>query len=193
MSKLNSTNSVQYRPVPGYPAYRVGDDGSVWNQWKQVGCGTHHGSRRILSGLWKLKKPYLRKNGYLHVFLYNDGTRKGFLVNNLILTCFVGPCLEGYETRHLNNIRNDNRLINLAWGTCQENADDKTKAGRQPRGEKHGQAKLTNKIVIDVRHRHKHGESVVLLAIEFNVSSSCIRQVITGKSWKHILMSRPKS
>jgi HNH endonuclease len=47
-------------------------------------------------------------------------------VHIVILETFVGPPPEpGLVGRHLNDIGGDNRLENLAWGTYQQNADDR--------------------------------------------------------------------
>ena len=35
----NAVAQVEYRDVPGWPGYRVGDDGSVWSLWKRRGLG----------------------------------------------------------------------------------------------------------------------------------------------------------
>lgn len=40
------------------------------------------------------------------------------------------------EARHINNNRQDNRASNLAWGTDQENTDDRIAAGTIARGER---------------------------------------------------------
>lgn len=49
---------------------------------------------------------------------------KEYALHRVILETFVGPAPEGAVTRHLNDVRTDNRLENLAWGTQQENMDD---------------------------------------------------------------------
>ena len=49
---------------------------------------------------------------------------KEYALHRVILETFVGPAPEGAVARHLNDVRTDNRLENLAWGTQQENVDD---------------------------------------------------------------------
>lgn len=44
----------------------------------------------------------------------------------------LGPCPAGHETRHLNDIPDDNRLENLAWGTKVQNEGDKDEPSVPP-------------------------------------------------------------
>lgn len=121
MSDGNST--TEYRDVPGFPGYRVGDDGSVWRRW--VTCRTG----RKLSDKWRPMKLGAGSHGYLRVNLVppEGGSYQTFRVHILVLLAFVGPRSEGEQTRHLNGIRTDNRLVNLTWGTITENVEDRRK------------------------------------------------------------------
>jgi len=60
-------------------------------------------------------------NGYMRVGLCKDGKSKTFKVHRLIGKAFIPnplnkPCID-----HINQIRDDNRLINLRWATYSEN------------------------------------------------------------------------
>lgn len=71
-----------------------------------------------------------RSDGYISVKLYKgNGTYTTQWIHRLVLESFVGPCPPGMECRHLNGNPSDNRLINLAWGTKEENAHDKVLHG----------------------------------------------------------------
>ena len=54
-------------------------------------------------------------------------------VHQLVLLTFRGKCPQGYESRHLNGDKLDNRLINLRWGTPQENHADRILHGTSGR------------------------------------------------------------
>ena len=53
---------------------------------------------------------------------------------------FIGPCPAGMEARHLNDVKKDNRLENLRWGTHGDNVQDAYNNGtKKPlTGEKNG-------------------------------------------------------
>jgi hypothetical protein len=128
MASDNST--VEYRAVPDFPGYRVGDDGSVWICWRTCRAG------RRLTDRWKPMKLCPGSRGYLRVNLTpaSGGRYQTFRVHRLVLEVFVGPCPDGLECRHLNGVRTDCRLSNLAWGTPTENLEDRRKhANHGPR------------------------------------------------------------
>jgi hypothetical protein len=84
----------------------------------------------------------------------------------------------------------DNSLPNLRWGTAAENAWDRDirdgNGERSPRGENHGNAKLTAEDVRQIRLRHQEGEQQKNLAAEFGISRSAVCSIIKGRLWKHI-------
>ena len=118
-----STNNLPkgYRPVAGFPDYRINAEGSV--------LSSRHARGRRTS--WFEPRQFPLKDGHVLVSLqsgYKVRTKK--LVHRLVLETFVGPCPDGMETRHLNGDPSDNRLANLAWGTPKENHTDKVRHGR---------------------------------------------------------------
>ena len=134
-----------------------------------------------LRPLQKLK-PAKDRCGYLRVDIYRskNRTRK---VHRLVLEAFVGPCPEGWLCRHLNGVRDDNRLSNLRWGTVAENRRDMERHGTVPRGEKNPIAKLTSANVRKIRRLLSEGRSSPSIAADFGVSSSCVDEAGNGRSW----------
>jgi hypothetical protein len=66
-------------------------------------------------------------------------------------------------------------------------ADMMTKGrGVQPKGEDHGNAKLTEANVLDIRRLIEAGEDSASIAQRFKVSRSCIILIAQGKNWAHI-------
>jgi hypothetical protein len=57
-------------------------------------------------------------------------------VHVLVLTAFVGPCPDGNEALHFNDIPDDNRLSNLRWGTRSQNNHDAIRNGHRTYGRK---------------------------------------------------------
>ncbi|EGP5587604.1 TPA: NUMOD4 motif-containing HNH endonuclease [Enterococcus faecium] len=80
--------------------YEVSDMGNVRN--KRTG--------RIL-------KPEVVHNGYLRVTI----GKKRYRVHRLVYETFVDPIPEGYQIDHINEKRQDNRLVNLQVLTQAEN------------------------------------------------------------------------
>lgn len=70
-------------------------------------------------------KPIQRPDGYLVVNLKQHSRR----IHRLVLEAFIGSCPRGYECRHLDGNRQNNKLTNLTWGTRSENAQDRIKHG----------------------------------------------------------------
>ena len=69
----------------------------------------------------------------------------------------------------------------LWLGTHQDNTDDRTQKSRQPVGENHPSAKLTDIQVIEIRERYAQGEFQRDLAIEYGVAQSNISQIVNRK------------
>jgi hypothetical protein len=76
----------------------------------------------------------------------------------------------------------------LFLGTQAENNADRDQKGRQaiPKGSKHGNAKLTEKDVIEIRHRAATGESYAVLARAFGTTKTNVGYIVKRKAWKHI-------
>lgn len=110
-----------WRPVVGYPGYLVSDRGRVRSIDRYDGRG------------WRIKGRLLRlrvgSKGYLTASLWRSGRGRNRPAHRLVLEAFVGPCPTEMETRHLNGVPSDNRLVNLAWGTRRANAMDKKRHG----------------------------------------------------------------
>jgi hypothetical protein len=76
----------------------------------------------------------------------------------------------------------------LFLGTNKENTYDmmEKKRGIQPVGIRHGQAKLTDEKVIEIRKKYLNGICNKELSKEYNVSRSAITKIINNKTWTHV-------
>lgn len=178
MSSANATCKVEYRAIPNFPGYKVGDDGSI------LSCWDNRRMRWIPNGAWRPLKPAYHKDGYRLVCLQRDGRGWGFSVHRLVLEAFVGPCPDGMSAAHNNGIPDDSRLSNLRWDTHANNCADKVQHGTSNRGEKHWFAKLTKSQVLDIRSRTD--EPSAMLADEFGVTRGTIQEIRQRRRWKHL-------
>ncbi len=137
---------------------------------------------RVRGGILK-KQPNGR---YRQVTLCIDGAHVYPLVHRLVLEAFVGPCPPGMECRHLNGRRDDNRLVNLTWGTKDEQINDKRCHGTLGLGERNGNSCLTVDLVVDIRARHSLGESMRQIAKSLRIDKGTVKQVVSRITWKHV-------
>lgn len=95
-----------WRPIPGHSAVEVSDLGQI----RYASTGQPYSTHRCC--------------GYIHVSGFGRYRAEVGLAR-LVLLAFVGPAPEGMICRHLNGIRDDNRLENLRWGTKGEDLRDR--------------------------------------------------------------------
>lgn len=158
----------QWKPVPGYEGlYEVSDQGRV---------------KSLRKGKIMSDKPN-KTLGYVLYKLSAHGCAKDWYGHTLVLNAFVGPRPERHECRHLNGVRNDNRLSNLAWGTPTENDNDRKKHGTFVQGELHGAARLTDE---DIRLIRAMPGTQAKISSQFKVSQSLISMIKSGARWGHV-------
>ena len=119
-----------YQEVPGFKDYLVRVDGLVFSakRWRYL----------------REMKGQISHKGYRTICLtLPDGTKKRRPVHQLVLEAYHGKRPKGFQSRHLNGDKLDNRASNLRWGTCKENHADQVIHGVARRGEQHGRAKIT--------------------------------------------------
>jgi hypothetical protein len=113
---------IEYRNIPGFPGYRVGDDGSVWCCRRK---GGNDRSANRFTSVWRRMKLH-QHDGYARVNLVRDGRNVSRAVHCIVLEAFVGPCPPGMEACHYpDTTRSNNRRENLRWDTHSENMRDK--------------------------------------------------------------------
>ncbi len=79
--------------------------------------------------------PAVDDDGYEYYRVTINGKREKRYTHRLMAHAFLGPRpSEAHEVRHLDGNPRNNRVSNLAWGTRQENADDRRDHGRNRNG-----------------------------------------------------------
>ena len=173
--------TIRWAAIPGFDgAYEVSTDG-------QIRRGTDCPENGLRRGT--IKKHRVDRFGYARVTCRRpDGKPVIVSPHIAVLQAFVGPRPLGYDASHLNGIRLDNRLENLAWETASENHLRKIEHGTIVRGEKHKCSKLTEKQVVDIRQKYVPGVTRYIdIANEYGVSNVLIGRIVNRKAWRHVL------
>lgn len=92
-----------WKPIPSLPGYQAASNGTIRSPYAGV----------LKGWVW---------GRYRAVELGSRGERR--LVHHLVAEAFHGPRPAGLFVCHRNDIRTDNRSINLYYGTPQDNAWD---------------------------------------------------------------------
>jgi hypothetical protein len=161
---------VKYKDIPGFPGYRVGDDGNVQSNKRVIG-----------DGQWHTLSKGLSECGYEQIHLYRDGKSYARTVHRLVLEAFVGPRPPKHECRHLDGDKVNNRLVNLTWGTNAENVEDRKSSGQpwSPR-------RLDETKVREVRRLRSEGKTAREIAKEMGVGMWVISDVVRRRNWSWV-------
>lgn len=163
-----------WKPIPGYEGFNeASDQGRIRSVDRQLWCsnGWRHWTGRIL-------RP-ATANSYGHKCVV-IGRGDYWLVHQLVMLTFVGPCPDGKQVCHNNSVPSDNRLINLRYDTPKGNTADAIALGSFPRGEKHKGAKLTESDVLAIRASTEGG---YVLAARYGVNYRHIWAIQRRKVW----------
>lgn len=148
---------------------------------------TRYGKTHLKTIPGIIMKPLLNKRGkgYFKVNL----TRPSRLlsIHQLVAKEFIHNPENKPFINHIDGNPKNNRVDNLEWCTAKENAIHASKNGLLPRGEGHGNSKLTRDQVLDIRSSYKPRKvTQQMLADKYGVTKTLIRYVLQRKIWKHI-------
>ena len=76
--------------------------------------------------------------------------------------------------------------MNLFIGTISDNNSDMMAKGRNAKGEKIPNAKLTSDMIPRIRAARKYGESLAHIGRSFGVHAVTVFDIVHGKTWSHI-------
>ena len=171
-------SKVVYITIKNFPDYMVGDDGSIWSN-KQKYWGYNKGWYKLL--------PAKDGGGKLFVYLSNKTLNKPKMkkIHRLVLENFIGDCPVGMEGCHNNGIADDNRLSNLRWDTHSNNEKDKLIHDTHVRGDRNGNAKLSENDAREIKILLKDNKmSQVNIAKKFDITPHTISKIKAGILWK---------
>jgi hypothetical protein len=167
----------RWLPIPGHEGYEVSDLGRVRSLDRVLPNGRHCRGRML-----RLQKhPW----GYLQVGLGSGA--KSQLVHALVMLAFVGP-RTAPQVRHLDGDETNCTLSNLCYGTQVDNEADKRRHGRtfHPRGERNGNARITEVTVLAIRLGRQNGKTRKEMAAEHDLSTETVKSILSGHRWGHV-------
>lgn len=175
------------QPIPNFKDYFIDREGNIYSLRAGANQKKPEVPRKI--------KTY-NSNGYRGIRLSKDGKLYKLFIHRILLEVFVSPCPPGYECRHINSIRDDNRLENLAWGSRVENMADKKLMGTENVGSKHGMSRLTEEQVKEIRRLGQEanikeramdkGGNYKEIGKIFGIAPSTVGAIVQERSWKHV-------
>lgn len=86
---------------------------------------------------------------------------------------------------HKDGVKSNNIVSNLEWVTPGENTRHAVEMGLHPKGERHGQAKLTLKDVRAIRKLYDDGIATRRIAARFGISKRHVCNIGLRRNWKH--------
>lgn len=117
-----------------------------------------------------------------------EGRRSGPTVKaHRVSLMLAGVDIGGLVIRHSCDNPPCVNPAHLSVGTKADNSADMVSRDRHARGSRSGTSKLTEAQVVDIRRRAAAGELHRVLATEYGVSRPTITQIVSGRTWRHVL------
>ena len=130
------------------------------------------------SGCWVWMST-IHENGYGRVC----AGKKPFYAHRVSYEQKYGPIPSGMMALHHCDVRCCVNPDHIFVGTQQNNMTDKVRKNRQAKGISHGNAKLTEDQVLEIKYS---SETSIKLAAKFDYLASMIRAIKNGNLWKHL-------
>ncbi len=168
------SGAIEYRELYDYAGLFAGSDGNIYSV---IDSEIVDGVRYVT--LQPVRQYACGDYATVHVM-----RRRGDMtiqnVHSLVCEAFHGKPKggKGLHVRHLNGNSMDNRPCNLAYGTPQENWEDKILTNTATIGEKNGRAKLSNKQRREVYDLYAEGCSQKKIAERFGVTQGAVSKII---------------
>jgi len=138
----------------------------------------------------KTLKTWMDADGYYRIGSYADGHRVKLSPHRLVAEAFLSAIEGKTQVNHLDGVKTNNHVSNLEWADQGDNTRHAARTGllKPAHGASHYLARLSEQNVTEIRRRYKpYICSYGILAAEYDVHWSCIRDIIKGRSWKQTI------
>lgn len=169
-----------WKPALGYEGfYEVSDCGNVRSLDREHLTNNKFGPM-VRHRKGKLLSRTIGNDGYVQVRLCRDGNAKTLRLARVVLSSFIGVDDKRVEACHLDHDRKNNKLGNLAWGTRQENEDQKSSSGNRPRNTVNN---LTCNDVQRIRVLRNEGLTLKDIGALVGTHFTNVSLILRGKTW----------
>ena len=172
----------EWKDIPEYEGiYQASDRGRIRSVDRVTKNGRKWKGRILRPSLGTKSRPYHS------VQLYGGHVRpfRSQTVHTLVAYAFLGPRPDGMYVCHKDGDIKNNMRSNLYYATPKHNTRDALRHGTFAVGDRCGHAKLTYKEVTSICVRLRSGDSCTRIAGIFGVTDACIRDIASGRTWRH--------
>ncbi len=120
--------------------------------------------------------------GYGHIIIGS----KRMITHRFSYEHYLKPIPEGLHLLHHCDNPPCCNPLHLYPGTDADNARDKVSRERQPRGEAHYNAKLTDEKVREIRRAYANGQTAMELGRVYSVDANTVWAVVHRHTWEHV-------
>ena len=154
---------------------------------------TKYRTSDVASVFWPaIMKPAKDAGGYLRTMIVIGGRCRTIKMHRLVAQVWI-PNPDGLPTvNHRDFNKENNAVSNLEWMTQEANSKHYQATGMQPvfRGAQNWKSRLTEDAVREIKYaascktKRKWGRKA--LAEKYGVSVAAIKDVLRGRSWRHV-------
>lgn len=170
-------NDITWKRVPGvggYREYEISNTGLIR-------------SILIKNGIteYRILKPQISWNGRLRIHLLKECKNKHLSIHRLVAEAFLPNPLNKPQINHIDGNPLNNNVSNLEWCTASENLFHAFRSGlkKPTSGGINGMRVLNDEQVLEIFNSDKKQKE---LCEKFNVSTSAISLIKTGRNWSHL-------
>lgn len=176
--RFEQQTAEQWRRVVGASRYEISSAGRL---------------RSLVTVDRETGEPYMMRwslsDGYCTSGIkFDDGVKRTVHAHRLVGEAFLGPRPSPqHMVLHRNDVRTENTVENLRWGTAVDNANDATRNGsRLPVDPESKPGRLGAATVRAIRNHAKDGKTVCEIAKLLGLDYGDAYRVVTGQNYRNI-------